>query len=86
MSSSSISLVSSVIWYRGVTVPMVDIDRSITAIIHLKDVSVSVVPPPCAQLPVPPTGQRMKQLRMLHADHGEEVLVPQVAPEAILVC
>jgi len=65
---------------------MVDIDEAIAAIIHLKHVSVSVVPPPGAKLPVPPTGQRVKQFRMLHADHGEEVLVPQVAPEAILVC
>lgn len=79
-------MLKSVIWYRGVTVPMVDIDTSNTAIIHLKHVSVSVVPPPGAQLTVPPTGQRIKQFRMLHADHGEEVLVPQVAPEAILVC
>lgn len=65
---------------------MVDIDKSFAAIIHLKHVSVSVVPPPGAQLPVPPTGQGVKQLRVLHTDHGEEVLVPQVAPEAILVC
>lgn len=65
---------------------MVDIDRSTTAIIQLKHISVSVVPPPGAQLPVPTTGQGVKQFRMLHADHGEEVLVTQVAPEAILVC
>lgn len=65
---------------------MVDIDKFFTAIIHLKNVSVAVVPPPRAQLAIPPAGQRMEELRVLHADHGEEVLVPQVAPEAILVC
>lgn len=65
---------------------MVDVDGSITAIIELKYLSISVVPPPGAQLSVPATGQGMKQFRMLHANHGEEVLVAQVAPEAILVC
>lgn len=64
---------------------MVDIDRSITAIIQLKHISVPVVPPPGAQLPVPATGQGIKQFRMLHTDHGEEVLVTKVTPEAILV-
>lgn len=64
---------------------MVDVDRSITAIVQVKHVAVSVVPPPGAQLPVPATGQRIKEFRMLHADHGEEVLVAQVAPETILV-
>ncbi len=76
---------TSVIWYGGVTVPMVDVDGATTSIIQLKHVSVSVVSPPGAQLPVPTTGQRIKQFRMLHANHGEEVLVAQVAPEAILV-
>lgn len=65
---------------------MVNIDGSTTVIIQLKHVSVSVVPPPGAQLPVPATSQRIKKFRMLHADHGEEVLVTQVAPKAILVC
>lgn len=64
---------------------MVDIDRSTAAIVQLKHVSVSVVPPPGAQLSVPATSQGIKEFGMLHADHGEEILVPQVAPEAILV-
>lgn len=65
---------------------MVDIDGSTTSIIQLKHVSVSVVPPPGAKLSVPATGQGIKQFRMLHADHGEKVLVTQVAPETVLVC
>lgn len=64
---------------------MVDIDRPIAAIVQLKHVSISVVPPPGAQLSIPATSQRVKEFGMLHADHGEEILVPQVAPEAILV-
>lgn len=60
-------------------------DRSIAAIVQLKHVSVSVVPPPGAQLSVPSANQGIKEFGMLHADHGEEILVPQVAPEAILV-
>lgn len=65
---------------------MVNIDWSIAAIIKLKHVSISMVPPPSAQLSVPATGQGIKQFRVLHADHGKEVLVTKVAPEAILVC
>lgn len=65
---------------------MVDINRSFTTIIQLKHISVSMVPPPGAQLPVPAAGQRMKQLGMFHADHGEEVLVTEVASEAVQVC
>lgn len=65
---------------------MIDIDRSIAAIIQLKYVSVSVIPPPGAQLPVPATRQGVKQFRMLHSDHGKEVLITQVASKAILVC
>lgn len=84
--SDFFSVPASVIWYGGVTVPMVDIDWPTTTIIQLKHVSISMVPPPGAQLPVPATGEGIKQFRMLHADHGEEVLVAQVAPEAILVC
>lgn len=64
---------------------MIDVDRSITAIVQLKHVAISVVPPPGAQLSVPATSQRIKEFRMLHANHGEEVLVAQVAPEMILV-
>lgn len=64
---------------------MVDVDGSIAAEVQLKHVSVSVVPPPGAQLSVPAASQRIKEFRMLHADHGEEVLVAKVAPEPILV-
>lgn len=79
-------LQSSIVWNGGITVPMIDINRSITTIIQLKDISIAVVPPPSAQLPVPATGQRVKEVWMLHTNHCEEVLVPQVAPEAILFC
>lgn len=83
---SSSSLVHwSVIWYGAVAVPVVDVNGSFAAIVQLKHVSVSMVSPPGAQLAVPATSQRIKQFRMLHANHGEEVLVPEVAPEAVLV-
>lgn len=75
----------SLIWYGCVTVSVVDIDRSIAVVVQLEYVSVSVVPPPGAQLSVPATSQGIKEFWVLHADHGEEVLVAQVAPEAILI-
>ena len=77
---------SSVVWYGGITVPMVDVNGSIAAIVQLKHVSITVVPPPGAQLAVPATCQGTKQFRMLHADHCEEVLITKVASEAILFC
>lgn len=86
MSFTSVrSVQSSVVWYGRITVPVVDVNGSVAVIIQLEHISVPVVPPPGAQLPVPATGQGVKQLRMLHANHGEEVLVAQVASKAILV-
>lgn len=64
---------------------MVDVDGPVAAVVQLEDGAVAVLPPPGAQLPVPAASQRMEEFRVLHADHGEEVLVPQVAPEAILL-
>lgn len=63
---------------------MVDLDVALAAEVGIKDVAVAMVPPPGAELPVPGTVQHMEELRMLHADHGEEVLVPEVTPEAVL--
>lgn len=79
------SLPPSVIWNGRVTVSVVDIDGSVAAVVQLEHVAVAVLPPPGAQLSVPAARQRVKELWVLHADHGEEVLVAQVAPEAILV-
>lgn len=64
---------------------MVDINRSTTLVVQLEHVSVPVVPPPGAQLPVPAASQRIKKFRVLHANHGEEVLVAQMSPESILL-
>lgn len=75
-----------VLWDRGVAVPMVDLDMALTVKVCLEDIAVAMVPPPGAQLPVPSAIQHMEELRVLHADHGEEVLVPKVAPEVVLVC
>lgn len=72
-------------WDRGVAVPVVDPDVALTPEVGLKDITVAVVPPPGAKLPVPSTVQHVEELRMLHANHGEEVLVPKVAPEVVLV-
>lgn len=63
---------------------MVNVHRPLTAVVELKDVPVAVVPPPGAQLPVPAAGQRVEEVRVLHANHAEEVLVAQVAAEVVL--
>lgn len=70
---------------RGVAVPMVDPDVALTPEVGIEDVAVAMVPPPGAKLPVPGTVQHVEELRVLHADHGEEVLVPEVTPEVVLV-
>lgn len=64
---------------------MVDLDVALTVKVCREDVAVAMVPPPGAQLPVPGAVQHVEEFRVLHADHGEEVLVPQVAPEVVLV-
>lgn len=74
-----------VLWDGGIAVAMVDLDMTLTAEVGIEDVAVTVVPPPSAKLPVPGTVQHMKELGVLHTNHGEEVLVPQVAPEVVLV-
>lgn len=71
---------------RGVAVPMVDLDVALAVEVCLEDIAVAMVPPPGAQLSVPGAVQHVEELGMLHANHGEEVLVPKVAPEAVLVC
>lgn len=62
---------------------MVNVHRSIAAEVQMKYISIAVVPPPGAQLAVPATVKVVEELWMLHADHGEEVLIAQVAPEVI---
>lgn len=64
---------------------MVDLDVALTAKVCLEDIAVAMVPPPGAQLPVPGAVQHMEEFRVLHANHGEEVLVSQVATEVVLV-
>lgn len=64
---------------------MVDLDVALTPEVGFKDVTVAVVPPPGAKLPVPGAVQHVEELGVLHADHGEEVLVPEVAAEVVLV-
>lgn len=70
---------------RGVAVPVVDLDVALAPEVGLEDVAVAVVPPPGAQLAVPGAVQHVEELGVLHADHGEEVLVAEVAAEAVLV-
>lgn len=69
----------------GVAVAVVDPDVALATEVGLEDVTVAVVPPPGAELPVPGAVQHMEELGVLHADHGEEVLVPEMASEVVLV-
>lgn len=69
----------------GIAVSMVDPDMALTPEVGLKDVTVAMVSPPGAKLPIPRTVQHMEELGVLHANHGEEVLVPKVASEVVLV-
>lgn len=71
--------------YGGVAVSVVDLDMALTPEVGIKDIAVAVVPPPGAQLPVPCAVKYVEELRMLHTNHGKEVLVPEVAAEAVLV-
>lgn len=64
---------------------MVNVHGSIAAEVQLKNIAIAVVPPPGAQLSVPATIKMVEELWMLHAYHGEEVLIAQMATEAIFL-
>jgi hypothetical protein len=64
---------------------MVDLHVTLAVEVGLEDITVAMVPPPGAELPVPSTVQHMEELWVLHANHGEEVLVTEVAVKAVLV-
>lgn len=70
---------------RGVAVPVVNFDLTIAPKVLVKDVAVAVVLPPRAKLPVPGAVEHVEELWVLHPHHGEEILVPEVALEAVLL-
>lgn len=69
----------------GVAVPMVDFDLPLTLEVLVKHIAVSMVPPPRAKLSVPRAVKHMEKLWMLHPHHSEEILVPKVALEVVLL-
>lgn len=71
---------------RGVAVSMVNSDLPLTLEVLVKHVAVAMVPPPRAKLPVPRAVKHMEKLWMLHPHHSEEILVPKVALEVVLLC
>lgn len=70
---------------RGVAVPMVNFDLTLALEVLVEHITVSMVPPPCAKLPVPRAVKHMEELWVLHPHHGEEILVPEVALEVVLL-
>lgn len=63
---------------------MVQFDFALAGKKAIEDVSVAVLSPPLAQLPVPRARQFEDQLRMLQPQQGEEILVAQVTLELVL--
>lgn len=76
---------ASVFRDRGVAVAMVNSDLPLTLEVLVKHIAVSMVPPPRAKLPVPRAVKHMEKLWMLHPHHSEEILVPKVALEVVLL-
>lgn len=75
----------SVIGYLSVAVSVVNVNGSVAVEVQLENIAVAVVSPPGAQLSVPAAVKMVEELWMLHAYHGEEVLIAQVAPEMIFL-
>jgi len=71
---------------RGVAVPVVNFDLALTLEVLVEHVTVAMVPPPRAKLPVPCAVEHVEELWVLHPHHGEEILVPEVALEVVLLC
>lgn len=69
----------------GIAVPMVNFDLTLALEVLVEHVAVSMVPPPCAKLPVPCAVKHMEEFWVLHPHHGEEILVPKVALEVVLL-
>lgn len=70
---------------RGVAVSMVNSDLPLTLEVLVKHIAVSMVLPPRAKLPVPRAVKHMEKLWMLHPHHSEEILIPKVALEVVLL-
>lgn len=70
---------------RGVAVPVVNFDLTLAPKVLIKHITVPMVLPPRAKLTVPRAVEHMKQFWMLHPHHGEEILVPKVTLEVVLL-
>lgn len=64
---------------------MVNFDLTIAPKVLIKHIAVSVVLPPRAKLTVPCAVEHVEQFWMLHPHHGEEILVPKVTLEVVLL-
>lgn len=71
---------------RGVAVPVVNFDLTVAPKVLIKHIAVPVVLPPRAKLTVPCAVEHVEQFWMLHPHHGEEILVPKVTLEVVLLC
>lgn len=74
-----------VLWDGGVAVTMEDPDMALALEVGIEDITIAVVPPPGAQLPIPGAVQNIEEVWVLHAHHSEEVLVSQVTLEVVFL-
>lgn len=80
------AVVALVVRDWGVAVPVVDFDLTLALEVLIEHVAVPMVLPPRAKLPVPRAVKHVEELWVLHPHHGEEILVPEVALEVVLLC
>lgn len=78
--------ISQVFWNLGFAIPMYDLEFARAVEILVEHCLVPMAPPPLAQLSVPATGESVEELRVVESNKGVQVLIPQVALEAILFC
>ena len=62
---------------------MVQLDGSLALVVLVKDGPIAMKSPPLAELTIPSTGQRVKELGIIECGHGVKVLIAEMASEAI---
>lgn len=78
--------ISQIFWYFRFAVPVYDLELARAVEILVEHCLVPMAPPPLAQLSVPATGECVEEFRVVEGYKGVQVLISQMALEAILLC
>ena len=78
-------LTSQIIRDWGLAVAVDNLELFWTIEVQVKHILVAVSPPPVTQLPVPATGEKVKELWVVKGNQSVQVLISQVALEIVVL-